>query len=80
MNKKTIFLLPLDLKGKKQTRITPKFIRDVYNTETAPVLPEHLQKKKKNIFTVELNRLIGKRFPKRTKRLRLRRIFQLRQS
>ena len=60
MNKKTIFLLPLDLKGKKQTRITPKFIRDVYNTETAPVLPEHLQKKKKNIFTVELNRLIGK--------------------
>ena len=57
MNKKTIFLLPLDLKGKKQTRITPKFIRDVYNTETAPVLPEHLQK---NIFTVELNRLIGK--------------------
>jgi hypothetical protein len=60
MNKKTIFLLPLDLKGKKQTRITPKFIRDVYNTDKVEVLPEHLQKKKKNIFTVELNRLIGK--------------------
>jgi hypothetical protein len=60
MNKKTIFLLPLDLKGKKQTRITPKFIRDVFNTDKVEVLPEHLQKKKKNIFTVELNRLIGK--------------------
>ncbi len=60
MNKKTIFLLPLDLKGKKQTRITPKFIRDVYNTDKVEALPEHLQKKKKNIFTVELNRLIGK--------------------
>ncbi len=60
MNKKTIFLLPLDLKGKKQTRITPKFIRDVYNADKVDVLPEHLQKKKKNIFTVELNRLIGK--------------------
>lgn len=60
MNKKTIFLLPLDLKEKKQTRITPKFIRDVFNTDKVEVLPEHLQKKKKNIFTVELNRLIGK--------------------
>ena len=60
MNKKTIFLLPLDLKGKKQTRITPKFIREVYNTEKKEILPEHIQKKKNNIFTLELNRLIGK--------------------
>ncbi|MBK8394112.1 MAG: hypothetical protein IPL26_02560 [Leptospiraceae bacterium] len=60
MNKKNIFLLPLDLKGKKQTRITPKFIREVYNSEKKAILPEHIQKKKNNIFTVELNRLIGK--------------------
>jgi len=60
MDKKTIFLLPLDLKGKKQTRITPKFIREIYNSEKKDILPEHLQKKKNNIFTVELNRLIGK--------------------
>ena len=60
MDKKTIFLLPLDLKGKKQTRITPKFIREIYNSDKKDILPEHLQKKKNNIFTLELNRLIGK--------------------
>lgn len=60
MDKKTIFLLPLDLKGIKQTRITPKFIREIYDTEKANKLPEHIEKKKKNIFTAELNRLIGK--------------------
>ena len=60
MDKKTIFLLPLDLKGKKQTRITPKFIREIYNSDKKDILPEHLQKKKNNIFTLELNRQIGR--------------------
>ncbi|HMV42680.1 MAG TPA: hypothetical protein PK079_18585 [Leptospiraceae bacterium] len=60
MDKKTIFLLPLDLKGIKQTRITPKFIREIYDPDKANKLPEHIEKKKKNIFTAELNRLIGK--------------------